>query len=176
MAIVPPNVIPGESEVVLNFPVLAFSFALCFATTVLFGLAPALHGASGRLAAVLKEGGRESGVSRQMRWLRGALVVVELSLAIILLAGTGLFVHTLSRLYSASLADHIDHHLTLRLPLAAGRYPTAERRSAFIREALDRISALPGSAPSAFTPAFTRWAAGRYSSRSPVRARRTSGP
>jgi predicted permease len=144
LAVVPPQVIPDEAEVVLNLPVLAFSFVLCFATTVLFGLAPALHGASGRLAAVLKEGGRGSGVSRGMRWLRGSLVVVELSLAIILLAGAGLFLHTLARLYSAPLAGRIDHRLTLRLPLSAERYPTAERRNTFIREALDRISTLPG--------------------------------
>jgi putative ABC transport system permease protein len=144
LAVVPPNVIPDEAEIALNFPVLAFSFVLCLTTTVLFGLAPALHGASGRLAAVLKEGGRGSGSSRRMRWLRGSLVVVELSLAIILLAGAGLFLHTLARLYSAPLAGRIDHRLTLRLPLSADRYPTAERRSTFIREVLDRISALPG--------------------------------
>ena len=144
LAVVPPNVIPDESEVTLNLPVLAFSFALCVATTALFGLAPALHGASGRLAAVLKEGGRGSGASRRMNWLRGGLVVVELAFAIILLAGAGLFVHTLACLYSAPLAVGIDHRLTLRLPLGAEHYPTAERRSVFIREAIDRISALPG--------------------------------
>lgn len=104
LAVVPPDVIPDEAEVVLNLPVLVFSFTLCLAATVLFGMAPALHGASGRLAAVLKEAGRGSGASRRMSWLRGGLVILELSFAIILLAGAGLFLHTLARLYSAPLA------------------------------------------------------------------------
>ncbi len=50
----------------------------------------------------------------------------------------------MTRLYSALLAAGIDHRLTLRLPLSAERYPTAERRTVFIREAIERISALPG--------------------------------
>ena len=144
LAVVPPNVIPDESEVVLNVPVLAFSFALGCATSVLFGLAPAFHGASGRLAAVLKEDGRGSGASRRMGWIRGALVVAELSFAIILLAAAGLFVHTLARLYSAPLGMRTDHRLVFRVPLSGAGYPTAERRSLFHREAIDRISALPG--------------------------------
>ena len=144
LAVVPPGVIPDEAEVVLNVPVLVFSFVLCVATTVLFGLAPALHGASGRLAEVLKEAGRGAGASRRMSWLRSGLVVVELSFAVILLAGAGLFVHTLTRLYTAPLGVRIEHRLVFRLPLSATRYATPERRSVFLREAVDRISAVPG--------------------------------
>src|SRR5579884_2668431 len=144
LAIVPPQVIPDESEVVLNVPVLVFSFVVCLATTVLFGFAPALHGASGRLGDVLKESGRGSGMGRRMSWLRGGLVVIELSFAVILLAGAGLLGHTLMRLYTAPLGAKIDNRLTMRLPLSATRYATPERRSVFIREAVDRISHLPG--------------------------------
>lgn len=144
LAIMPAQTIPDEAEVALNIPVLAFSFVLCLATTVLFGLAPALHGASGRLAAVLKEAGRGAGTGRRMTWLRGGLVIVELSFAVILLAGAGLFVNTLAHLYSAPLGVKIDHRLTMRLPLSATRYATPERRTAFLSEAINRISALPG--------------------------------
>jgi len=144
LAIVPPGVIPDESEVALNLPVLLFSFTLCLLTTLLFGLAPALHGAAGELSNPLKESGRASGGSRRMGLLRGALVVTELSLAIILLSGAGLFLRTLVRQYTAPQAADISNRLVMRLPLSAQRYPTAERRSAFLGQLLERLETLPG--------------------------------
>ncbi len=144
LAVIPQGVIPDESEVVLNWPVLAFSFALCLATTLIAGFAPALHGAGGELALTLKNAGRGSGGSRRMAWLRGALVVVELSLAIVLLSGAGLFLHTFRTLKAAPLAVGIENRLVARLPLRAEAYPTTERRAAFIREVLENVRALPG--------------------------------
>jgi putative ABC transport system permease protein len=144
LAVVPPGVIPDEAEVVLNLPVLLFSFVLSMLTTVLFGFAPALHAAGGELADPLKESGRTGGGSKRMARLRGALVVVELTLAIILLSGAGLFLHTLLRLYNAPLAVDIKNRLTMRLPLSAQRYPSAERRAAFISQLLDQVGAVPG--------------------------------
>ncbi|MGH9659211.1 MAG: ABC transporter permease, partial [Bryobacteraceae bacterium] len=144
LAVVPPGVIPDEAEVVLNLPVLLFSFAMCLLTTLLFGFAPAVHAAGGELVHPLQESGRSTGGSRRMAWMRGALVVVELSLAIVLLSGAGLFLRTLLRLHSAPLAVGIKDRLTLRLPLSAQRYPTAEARSVFLSQLLDRVGALPG--------------------------------
>jgi predicted permease len=144
LAILPPDVIPDESEIVLNMPVLAFSFALCLATTLIAGFAPALHAAGGELAHKLKEAGRGSGGSRRMGWLRGVLVVVELSLAIVLLSGAGLFLHTFLTLKGAPLAVGIENRLVARIPLRAEGYPTRERRAAFIREVLEHVRALPG--------------------------------
>jgi len=144
LAIMPPGVIPDESEVVLNLPVLGFSVAVSLATTLIAGLAPAMHAAGGELAHTLKEAGRGSGGSRRMGWLRAGLVVVELSLAIVLLSGAGLFLHTFIRLKEAPLGVGIENRLVARLPLNAERYPTAERRATFIREVLDGVRALPG--------------------------------
>jgi len=144
LAVVPPDVIPSESEVVLNVPVLAFSFVLCLATTLLFGLAPALHATTGELAHPLREAGRGSGGGRKMAILRGGLMVVELSLAIVLLSGAGLFLKMVLQLYSLPTPVGVENRLVMRLPLAAQRYPTAERRSAFIGQALERINATPG--------------------------------
>ena len=58
-----------------------------------------------------------------MGWLRGALVVVELTLAVVLLSGAGLFLNTLLRVYHAPLAVDITNRLSIRLPLSAQRYP-----------------------------------------------------
>ncbi len=144
LAVIPPDVIPSESEVVLNLPVLAFSFAVSLGTTLLFGLAPALHAASGELAHPLKESGRSAAGGRRMATLRGALVVVELSLAIVLLSAAGLFLKTLLQLYNAPSPAAIDHRLVLRLPLNAQRYPTPERRAAFLAQVLEAVQSVPG--------------------------------
>ena len=79
-----------------------------------------------------------------MSWLRGSLVVIELSLAIVLLSGAGLFLNTLLKLYHAPLAVGIDHRLTMRVTLNERAYPTPERRAAFLKQVLDGVSALPG--------------------------------
>lgn len=79
-----------------------------------------------------------------MGWLRGALVVVELSLAIILLSGAGLFLHTLLRLHQAPLAAEIENRLLLRIPLSGERYKSTEHRNVFLGQLLERVEALPG--------------------------------
>ncbi|MBI4905767.1 MAG: ABC transporter permease [Acidobacteria bacterium] len=144
LAIVPPGVIPDESEVVLNTPVLFFSALLCLATVIVFGFVPALHASRPDLATPLKEAGRSTGASRRMNWFRASLVVLELSLAVVLLSGAGLFLNTLLRLYNAPLAVGIDHRLTMRVPLSERVYPSPERRAAFIQQMLEGVSALPG--------------------------------
>lgn len=144
MALVPSGTIPDEAQVSLSLPVMAFSFGLCLITTMIFGFAPALHGSRGELAVTLKEAGRSNAGSKRMGWLRGSLVVVELSFAIILLSGAGLFLHTLVRLVNAPLAVGIDNRLVMRIPLDSKRYTTPERRSAFISQLLDGIANLPG--------------------------------
>ncbi|MBL8230316.1 MAG: ABC transporter permease [Bryobacterales bacterium] len=144
MSIVPADVIPAESEVVLNLPVLMFSFGICLAATLIFGFAPALHSTRGDLAGALKESARGSGGSRSMGWLRGSLVVVELSLAVILLAGAGLKLHTMAMVHDAPLGAAIENRLTMRFPLNSQRYPTAESRSAFISQLAENLKGVPG--------------------------------
>lgn len=144
LAVVPQGVIPDESEVVLNLPVMLFSTMICLGSVLLFGLAPALHATGGEPAQPLREAGRGSAGSVRMSWFRGALVVAELSLAVILLAGAGFYLHTLVRLYNAPLAVGVENRLTMRLPLRAERYPNEEARAAFLAEILSRIESVPG--------------------------------
>ena len=136
LAVMPPEVLPSESEVVLNLPVLAFSFGLCLAATVLFGLAPALHSSGGGLNRPLQAAGR----GRGMNWLRGGLVVGELTLSVILLACAGLFLATLVRLHNAPLAVQIENRLSFLFPSA--KEPRA--RTAYVGQFLDKVKAMPG--------------------------------
>jgi predicted permease len=87
---IPPSFLPTEAVIRLDEPVLLFAAALIIVTAVLFGIAPAVHGAQVDLVGSLKEGGRgaTSGVGR--RRVRNGLVVAEIALAFVLLSGAGL--------------------------------------------------------------------------------------
>ncbi len=144
LAIVPPNTIPDESEIALNTPVLLFTVLVSGLTSVLFGLAPALHTSAGDLANSIRESGRGlQGGSRQAL-LRKSLVVAEVALSLMLLVGAGLMMRTFMAVQDIELGFRTDRLLTMRIPLPDQRYPDRERRVAFFQELLRRVSASPG--------------------------------
>ncbi|MBL8220778.1 MAG: ABC transporter permease [Bryobacterales bacterium] len=144
LAVVPQGVIPDEAEVVLNYPVVLFSVAICMACVLLFGLAPAVHVTGVEPAQPLREAGRSNTGGRRMSWFRSSLVVLELSLAAVLLAGAALSLHTLVRLHNAPLVVGVENRLVMRIPLRDARYPNAESRSVFLRQLLERVAVTPG--------------------------------
>ncbi len=133
------------SEVSVDGRVLAFTFAVALITGIVFGLAPAYHAVRGDAQESLKSGGRGgSSVSRSSARLRNALVVAEISLALVLLAGAGLMVRSFAALERVPLGFVPDHVLTARVSLPGARYPNDTLRLAFFRAVEQRISALPG--------------------------------
>jgi putative ABC transport system permease protein len=95
--------------------VVAFFSVVCIATSVVFGLAPALHASKADLNDALKEGGRgTAGGVRARRWT-SALIVVELALTLVLLAGAGLMVRSFLTLYRMDFGIETAHLLTMRL-------------------------------------------------------------
>jgi predicted permease len=144
LALVPPGTIPDESEIRLNTPVLLFALAVSAVTSVLFGLAPALHACTGELAGSLREAGRGlSGTARQAL-LRKSLVISEVALSLILLVGAGLMIRTFVAMQNVDLGFRSDRLLAMRVPLSELRYPDISRKVAFFRELQDRIKSLPG--------------------------------
>ncbi|HKC89062.1 MAG TPA: ABC transporter permease, partial [Blastocatellia bacterium] len=144
LAIVPPNTIPDESEIALNTPVLLFTVLVSGLTSILFGLAPALHTSASDLANPLREAGRGlQGGSRQAL-LRKGLVVAEVALSLMLLVGAGLMMRTFMAVQDVELGFRTDRLLTMRVPLPDQRYPDRERRVAFFQELLRRVSVVPG--------------------------------
>jgi putative ABC transport system permease protein len=124
--------------------VFAFFAAVCLATGVVFGLAPALHASKTDLNEVLKDGGRgSSGGVRARRWT-GALIVVELALTLVLLAGAGFMMHSFLSLYRLDLGIETSHLLTVRLTLPNLKYPTPEMRQAFYNRLDERVAGLAG--------------------------------
>jgi putative ABC transport system permease protein len=153
MAMMPPGMLLSEADVHMNLPVLMFTLATTMLAGILFGCAPAWQATRLNLNEVLKDGGR-SAFSSGRHALRRSLVVVEFALALSLLAGGGLALHSLWNLSRADVGFPTDHLLTFFLPVPEGQLKSAVQINTFYRQLLDRIQALPGvSAVSASTGA-----------------------
>jgi predicted permease len=144
IAIVPPGTIPDESEIAINVPVLLFSLGVCAFAAIASGLAPALHACTRELAAPLKETGRALTGGARQALLRRILVAGEVALALMLLISASLMMRTLVAVQRVQLGYDPDRILTMRVPLSQDRYPTPERRTAFLRDLMERIKAAPG--------------------------------
>jgi putative ABC transport system permease protein len=143
MAMMPPFTLPSEADVRLNAPVLLFTVAATMLAGVLFGCAPAWQAARMNLNEVLKEGGRSASSSGR-HGLRRSLVIVEFALALSLLAGGGLALHSLWNVAHVDLGFRSDHILTLSIPEPQGRLTDPQQITTFYRQLLERIQALPG--------------------------------
>ena len=129
----------------LNLPVLAVTVAGSLATGIVFGLAPALEATRLSLNDSLKEGGKGSaGQGSRSRRLRGALVVAEVALAIVLLTSAGLLVKSFARLQQVDTGVRTDNVLTMVVRLPARKYRESPQIIAFFRQAEERLRALPG--------------------------------
>ena len=133
--------VPRLEQLTLDVPVVAFTMAVAFATGFAFGLVPAFVSTS-RANEALRDGGRHGGGRRLHRML-GALVVAEVALSLVLLAGAGLLMRSLVKLQRTDLGFRPDGVLTATVTLPSTRYDLT-RAGALFHDALDRIAALPG--------------------------------
>ncbi len=137
-----PDNFPRTADIHLDGPALIFTALASVATGLIFGLAPAVQVSRTHLTESLKEGERGAeGFDRNR--LRGALVVSEVALALILLIGTGLLLRSFVRLQAVDPGFKPDRLLTMEISLPEARYP-APQRAAFFSQLLDRVRALPG--------------------------------
>lgn len=131
--------------------VLAFAVGLSLLTGILFGLVPALRVSQIDLVTSLKQGGGQSGVGSGARRLRDALVVAEVALAIVLLAGAALMVRSFEALYQSDPGFRPDHVLVMRTPLPFPKYADSARRRSFYDGVLNRVTALPRVVSAGYT-------------------------
>jgi predicted permease len=143
MAMIPQFTLPSEADVRLNMPVLLFTLGATMLAGILFGCAPALQAARLNLNETLKEGGR-GGTSAGKNLVRRALVLAEFSLALTLLAAAGLAIHSFWNLTHVDMGFKTDHILTFGLPMPTDRLKTPEQITAFYRQLIERVRALPG--------------------------------
>ena len=144
IGLIPEGLIPHEAIIRLNMPVLVFSLLIAAFTAVLFGLLPAFQTAKRDIVEPLKDSGK--GISGGFRGakLRGALVVVEVALSLMLLAGAGLLMRSFVALQTVDLGMNPNNILVARLPLPRGQYTTAPEKQRFFRELLRRLHEVPG--------------------------------
>ncbi|MCU1263639.1 MAG: hypothetical protein JWO80_6524, partial [Bryobacterales bacterium] len=142
-AILPPGTFPDEARIALNTPVLLFGLTISAVTSVIFGLAPALESVRRNLSDPMKTSGKGmSGTGRA--WLRNVLVGAEVALSLILMVGAMLMIRSEIAIESLDMGFQPAHLLIARIPLSPDRYPDAERRTAFLADALRRIGSVPG--------------------------------
>ncbi len=140
-----PAHLPRANEIAVDARALAFTLTLALAAGVAFGLAPAFSAMRIDLHRALKEGGRGSGHQgpRQQR-LRAALVVVELAVALVLLAGAGLLIRSFARLHQARPGFEPEGAVAAALVLSPGKQREGAAQAAFAEQATARLAALPG--------------------------------
>jgi putative ABC transport system permease protein len=142
--LIPDGMIPREVVIRLNLPVLAFSLAVAVLTVVVFGLVPAAQTARRNIVEPLKDSGKGVGSGFRGGRLRGALVIAEIALSLMLLVGAGLLMRSFVLLQRVDLGLDPDNILVVRLPFPRGTYTTAPEKQRFFQTLLARLHALPG--------------------------------
>jgi predicted permease len=130
---------------------LGFTLLVSLVTATLFGLAPALQASKFEPGDTLKQGGGRGGVGGASRRLRGAFVVAEVALSLVLLVGAGLLIQSLNKLRGQYEGIRPDDVLTLRTVLPQNRYTEHAQREAFYDAVLARVRRLPGVVSAGYT-------------------------
>lgn len=143
-------VIPEAVDLSVNARVLAFTLAVGIGSGLLFGLAPIIQAIRPNATAALRDRGTAASGVRTSR-MRGAFVVLQVAVSLMLLVGAGLFLRTLENAYTVDLGYQIDRVMVASINLEARGYFEGGARgaaagSALYEQILSRIEALPGVA------------------------------
>ena len=136
--------IPVEAVISLNLPCLIFVAIIGLLTTLLCGLAPALHSVRGDLFQKLASGGRGRQFGFGHGKLRSVLVVAEVALTLVLLVCAGLMIRSFYALTHVELGFSPSHVAAAVITYPPKRHFTAEQNRAFLQQVLQRVGALPG--------------------------------
>jgi putative ABC transport system permease protein len=135
---------PPSVSIETNGWVLLFALGVAVLTTLLCGLAPAIHAVRGALQTHLNGTGRGMSVGSRHGRFRSALVIGEVALGVLLMAGAGLMIRTLLSLQHVNLGFDPSNILYADMAYPAGRYATAGQQRVFLQQVLARVRALPG--------------------------------
>jgi predicted permease len=145
-----PADIPRLNEVDVSAGVLFFAFLISILTGIVFGLAPALQAANPNQVENLREGSRGSGAGRRHTRLSRVLVISEVALSLVLLAGAGLLLRSFWHVLEVRPGFNPNHLTTVQIwiPIsnnpANDPYSVEEKRADFLLEVSRRVSMLPG--------------------------------
>jgi putative ABC transport system permease protein len=137
--------IPRAVQVAIDWRVLGFTMIVSLLTGIIFGLVPAIHSSKTALTESLKEGGRGSGSGAASNRMRGALVVSELAVAVVLLVGAGLLIKSLWLLQTTKSGLDPRNVLTFNVSLPEVKYDgESGQQSRFFSDLKARVESLPG--------------------------------
>jgi putative ABC transport system permease protein len=156
VALAPPE-LPRLESIQPDGRVFAFAAVVTLAAALLAGLAPAIWTAVGEPGASLRSGARVDPGGRRVRVVRQALVVGQVALALLVLAGAGLLIRSLYELQRVEMGFAKDHLLIVRTHLPPERSGTREQKLARLDRVLSEVGAVPG------VRAVTSVAAGPFS-------------
>ena len=137
-----PASLPRINSVSIDPVVAGFALLVAVATGVLCSLTPAFAALRTNLIASLKEGGQSGSASHT--WLRSALVVSEVAIALVLLTVSGMFLRSLQKMLEVNPGVRADHGLVAQYQLPLQQYPTLASVSGFNRSVVDHLSGEPG--------------------------------
>lgn len=141
---VAPDTIPRLDTTTIDLTVAGFTLAISVLTGVLFGLAPVLQIRGVNLNEYLREGFSRASATRKTARFRGILVIAEIALALVLLAGAGVMIKSFGRLRGVDTGFQSDNVLTMRLAIRGPLYEEPSVRSETLRRLEQDVSALPG--------------------------------
>ncbi len=139
-----PATLPRTGEVGIDFRVLGFTLALSLLAGALFGLAPAWQATRVSLNEELKGGGRGASGGKRQNRARGLLVVSEIALSVVLLAGAGLLIKSFLRLQAVNPGFEAENALAIRLSLPKAQYSNRAAVTVFYEKLRPRLESLPG--------------------------------
>jgi putative ABC transport system permease protein len=146
----PTSYLPMADSVSLDGRVLAFTLAIALVTGIFFGSVPALISARDDVQKSLREGGRGITGAAGAR-LRNILVVAEVAMSLVVLAGAALLLQSFQRLSSVPRGFRTDHAISFMLHLSESRYPKPAQQAAFLQDVEQHMDALPGVEEAALT-------------------------
>ena len=139
-----PASLPRLDEIRLDGSVLSFTLLVSLFTGLMFGLAPAIHASKPDLNEALKEGGHGCAEGRHRQRVRAILVVAEVALAMMLLAGAGLMINSFVRFSRINPGFEPEQLVTFDFSLSGGAYAEDSQRISLVRQLRDRVQAKPG--------------------------------
>ena len=156
-----PESMPRVDSISMDGTVVAFTLLLAFATGTLCSLAPAFAALRTNLTESLKEGARTGTGGASHSWLRSALVVSEIAIALVLLIVAGAFLRSFQKMRAVDPGFHPDHVLVASYTLPLNQYPTGTSADRFNRTLVDGLTAKPGVVAAGLTtslPGSGAWA------------------
>lgn len=148
----PPDMLPPQANVRMDYGVLLFTMVAGILTGILFGLAPALSGTRPDLSRSLKESGRTSSGLTSHR-MRTALVLAEVALSFVLLAGAGLLIRSFNRLATLDPGVDTTNVLAMNLPIPLTEFTNSTALTNYLTEVTRKVRSVPGVQNVAITDA-----------------------